>query len=228
MRLHLGCGPTVVPGWDNVDGSWSAWFARHRGLLRLLARCRVVPAKLALNPYPTGIRIHDLRRRLGFAATGSYEAVYASHVLEHLCFADAQQLLSESFRVLRPGGVARILVPDLRSLVLEYLGQMELGDQSGDAPHLDGADRFSARFLNAPLQQGRASLPYRIYAAYYDLHQHKWMYDAPSLIRHMQRAGFQDAAERGLFDSRITDIELIENPERLGAGYGICVEGVKR
>jgi SAM-dependent methyltransferase len=226
-RLHLGCGPNVVQGWDNVDGSLSAWFAAHPRLLRLLASCGIVPKRLAEQPYPKGIRRHDLRGPLSFASSNSYDAVYASHILEHLTYAHAQQLLAETRRVLRPGGIGRFVVPDLRSLVLEYLGHLTLADESGDARSLDGADRFSARFLNAGIAPIKRSWLYRIYSLHTDLHHHKWMYDGPSLVRHMQRIGFADVTERGLYQSQIVDIRSIENPERLLGGNGVCVEGIK-
>jgi SAM-dependent methyltransferase len=226
-RLHLGCGPHVVDGWLNIDGSWSAWFARHQRIARLLAALHIVPKRLVKSFYPGTIRIHDLRKPLTFVPDASCEAVYASHVLEHMLFPDAQQVLRESFRVLEPGGVARFVVPDLRAIVLEYIGQGTIADEHGEIGDLIGADRFSARFLNASTAPPDGSLMYRAYTALTNFHLHKWMYDAESLGRHMQHAGFIDIQRRNLHESEITEIEAIEEPERVAGGNGVCLEGVK-
>src|SRR5439155_15263636 len=70
--LNVGCGKHFHPAWTNLD---------------LQARPRVIQ--------------HDLRTRLPFPE-GRFEAVYHSHVLEHLPRADGLRLLQECARVLRP------------------------------------------------------------------------------------------------------------------------------
>jgi SAM-dependent methyltransferase len=226
-KLHLGCGPNVIDGWLNIDGSWSAWFASHQRLARVLAAIRIIPKRLVGNFYPENIKMHDLRRPLRFVEDDSCEAVYASHLLEHMLYPDAQRVLRESFRVLRPGGVARFVVPDLRSIVLEYMGQGTVADSHGEIPLLTGADRFSSRFLNASIKPQDGSPLYRLYTAMTNFHIHKWMYDGESLKRHMEQVGFKDVAVRGLNESAITGIEKIEDPIRVEGGNGVCVEGVK-
>lgn len=47
---------------------------------------------------------------------GGFDAVYCSHALEHLVPHEADQALREFRRVLKPGGVAIILVPDLEGV----------------------------------------------------------------------------------------------------------------
>lgn len=90
------------PGWVNLDSS-----AEFPGVIR-----------------------HDLRRGLPFADE-SFDAVYGSHVLEHLDPAAGARLLRECHRVLKPAGIARIVVPDLEAiarLYLESLAQAAAGD----------------------------------------------------------------------------------------------------
>jgi SAM-dependent methyltransferase len=47
---------------------------------------------------------------------GPFDIVYCSHALEHLYPHEVPQALSEFYRVLRPGGVCIILVPDLEGV----------------------------------------------------------------------------------------------------------------
>ncbi|MBF0176403.1 MAG: methyltransferase domain-containing protein [Magnetococcales bacterium] len=65
----------------------------------------------------------DIRRKLPFK-TGQISGIFAEHVLEHLDQReDMPKTLSECYRILCPGGVMRIIVPDterfLRAYVLE-------------------------------------------------------------------------------------------------------------
>ena len=53
-------------------------------------------------------------------ADGSVDEVYASHVLEHFPHADAQDVLNEWVRVLRPGGKLSVAVPDWDRIVEAY------------------------------------------------------------------------------------------------------------
>src|SRR5918992_2339635 len=100
VLLNLGCGRTPLPGWTNVD---------------LAGRN---DAALAL----------DVRRPLPFAS-GSVDAVFTEHLLEHLSYDDATFLLSECARVLGPGGVIRVVVPDFGRYARAYA--------TGDGDFLD-------------------------------------------------------------------------------------------
>ena len=62
----------------------------------------------------------NITEGLPFSA-GSFDAVYHSHVLEHLSPTSGQNLLHECFRVLRPGGILRTVVPDLEQIAQLYL-----------------------------------------------------------------------------------------------------------
>jgi predicted SAM-dependent methyltransferase len=65
------------------------------------------------------------------------DAVYHSHVLEHLRPEEAARLLAECFRVLKPGGTLRIAVPDLEGIARHYLHTLETAanDPAASADH---------------------------------------------------------------------------------------------
>jgi predicted SAM-dependent methyltransferase len=125
IRLNLGCGLRTPPGWVNVDGSWNARLAKHPILRRSLTKIGLLPKDRLDIPWDSSIFIHDVRKPLPFES-GCVSTVYASHVLEHLYLEEGRQLIRESFRVLSAGGVLRVVVPDLRVFVEEYLGTREL------------------------------------------------------------------------------------------------------
>jgi predicted SAM-dependent methyltransferase len=100
--LNLGCGARHHPDWVNVD------FTAH-------------------SP---GVMAHDLRSPLPFP-DDSFDAVYHSHVLEHLPRAKAPEFMAECHRVMAPGAVIRVAVPDLERLAKTYLELLD-GALSGD------------------------------------------------------------------------------------------------
>jgi predicted SAM-dependent methyltransferase len=57
---------------------------------------------------------------LSMIQSGSADLVYASHVLEYFDRKEAEGVLTEWFRVLRPGGVLRLSVPDFDQLITIY------------------------------------------------------------------------------------------------------------
>jgi predicted SAM-dependent methyltransferase len=120
--LNVGCGTRLHADWVNADIA-----ARAPGVIAI-----------------------DLRRELPFPAA-SFEAVYCSHVLEHLSKGDGAELLGRLHRILRPGGVLRVVVPDLEAMVREYLAildALERGEDRGedhDWIMLEMYDQFSRR-----------------------------------------------------------------------------------
>jgi predicted SAM-dependent methyltransferase len=93
--LNLGCGLTYVKGWTNIDFvSFSEDVIAHNLL--------------------TGIPHNN----------NSFDLVYHSHVLEHFPKTEAPKFIAECYRVLKPGGVIRIAIPDLEQIATNYLKYM--------------------------------------------------------------------------------------------------------
>jgi predicted SAM-dependent methyltransferase len=74
---------------------------------------------------------HNLLQGIPFD-NSSFDLVYHSHVLEHFSKRDGYFFLSECFRVLKPNGVLRIVIPNLENIVREYLNLIELGLKNQD------------------------------------------------------------------------------------------------
>ena len=55
----------------------------------------------------------------------TFDAVYTYHVFEHLTLREGQQFALEIMRVLKPGGIFRISVPDLEQNCRDYLHYLE-------------------------------------------------------------------------------------------------------
>ena len=233
--LHLGCGLTAPPEWLNVDGSWNAWLSQRPWLKSVGVALRLVPRSHAAVPWPANIRIADLRKPLPFPAD-SFDAVYSSHLIEHLHRTGALALLREARRVLRPGGRCRTLVPDLRRMVDDYVAGRAV-DANGNAVTTRVAGNGSAQELPDPARAmcsrlmmrsesgPRGGALHRAYQAGVDFHSHKWMYDGPSLVHLMGEAGFVDCRERGFLETEIPHLDKVEMRGRFDDG--VAVEGRK-
>lgn len=206
-KLHLGCGLITPPGWLNLDGSWNARMAKYPRIRKILGGLGLVPKNLVNTPWSPDIFIHDVRKPLPFASE-SFSAIYSSHMLEHLYSSEAEKVLRECLRVLRPGGVLRIMVPDL-------------GEMSGEYSKNGDADRFMEALNFRDKTPPAGSWLYKMYSLGKDFHTHKWMYDSQSLVGRFKKAGFKDVRQMPELESRIGDVREIEK------NHGLCVEGLK-
>jgi predicted SAM-dependent methyltransferase len=221
MRLHLGCELNTPGGWINLDGSWGAWLAKYPRFRAFLKLTRIFPRHLVEKPWPQDILVHDLNKRLPFASN-SLVAIYAAHVLEHLYLTEARRLLQECYRTLEPGGVIRLVVPDLHALILKYI-EVEPGTENG----MNRADVLQRELMLREESPHAGRLIYKLYSRLTDFHSHKWMYDVESLSYYLKETGFISIGPMPPHESLIEDIATIEQVERIADGAGICLEGVK-
>lgn len=98
--LNLGCGNhfSTANEWTNID-----FVSTGKG---------VIEHNLLL-----GIPFDD----------NSFDLVYHSHVLEHFSKEDGELFIADCFRVLKPGGVLRVVIPDLEIITRKYLLFLEKG-----------------------------------------------------------------------------------------------------
>ena len=90
-KLQLGCCKNPLPGWLNTDISLRSVYGVYLDAGKSF-------------PLPDA----------------SFEYVYSEHLFEHLTYQQGLNMLKESYRILKPGGVLRIATPDLQFLVGLY------------------------------------------------------------------------------------------------------------
>lgn len=95
--LNLGSGPVCFDDYVNVD-------------------VFLVPG--AKKPHKSYYGA-DLRRPLRIESA-VIDGIFSEHTLEHLTYAEADRLCGEAFRVLKPGGRIRVIVPDLSLFIAAY------------------------------------------------------------------------------------------------------------
>ena len=204
VKLNLGCGPIHAAAWVNVDGSNRAWLASRLSWLdRLLVSLRLV----APTEFSAATVYANLLRRFPWRDK-SVEAIYMGEMLEHFTQEEGERVLRECYRVLRPGGLLRIRVPDNAHFWKKYLEEYE---STKDKPRVQWClshTRWTAMYF----QDICVRRP-RFWQSMG--HYHKWMYDEISLTLLLESIGFQDVERKKFHDSRIPHIEEVETTEML-------------
>lgn len=143
VKLNVGCGTDYKPGWINIDNN---------------SDCNI--QKLDLH--------WDLRFYLPFPSE-SVDFIFNEHFLEHLSVEDGKAAISEFLRVLKPGGVLRIAMPNFAETMAAY------GDKNWkEAPVFR---TFHLEFVQTPAEW--MNICFRWWG-------HQWLYDWQELERRIR------------------------------------------
>jgi hypothetical protein len=151
LLLHLGSGTHYLDGWVNLD------------ILGM------------------GADVYwDLRDGVPFADNAA-DGVFCEHTLEHFTLGDGLPLLAECVRVLKPGAVCRIGVPDFGKYLRSY---------AGDRAELEA------------LRPGRPT-PLLALAEVVLAHGHRSAWDGETLTAVMRDAGLADVSVKSWGDTSL-------------------------
>lgn len=215
MQLHLGCGPYAEPGWVNVDKSWTPTVTRIRPLVHALARAGVLNEQQRQTQWPREVIRRDLTKPFEWE-DDSARAIYSSHMVEHLERAEARRLLEECLRVLAPGGVLRLVLPDAQAGVLEYLRQKEAGNARA-------ADEFMGLFYTSYSEMPRLQR-----LAFGFLHRpHQWMYDIDSMEALLAEVGYTRMCKCSFRKGACPDLVTLETRDGAHEADSFYVEAFK-
>lgn len=160
--LNAGCGPNLKKGFINLDYEW-------------------LP----------GVLCWDLRRPLSFRSR-SFRGIYSEHCLEHLSREDCLKVLREFRRILRPGGLLRIVVPDVEIYIDLYMrarnGEQVYTPYNAETP-LSGLNRIMRE------------------------HGHQYAYDFEAMKAMLLEAGFTTIFKQS-FNKGWNSHLLIDSEER--------------
>lgn len=107
-KLNLGCGSHFHKDWINVDFTSNSEDVIAHNLLE-------------------GIPFKD----------NEFDVCYHSHILEHFPKNKADGFIKECYRVLKPGGILRVAVPDLQTIAKLYLENLERASQGDKSAEND-------------------------------------------------------------------------------------------
>jgi len=188
LLVNLGAGPHGKPGWINVD------ICNSSGV-----NC-----------------VYDCRKSFPFS-DNSAKGIFTEHFFEHLDYAEEiPQFLSECYRVLKIGGVVRIVVPDVEKYLRAYCqeGWQELSiirplDSERRDFHFNCKYDTKIELINAVFRQG---------------YEHKYAYDYETLELLLYRYGFS-TVKRQEYGKSLLDELCID--QQIRASESLYVEAVK-
>jgi predicted SAM-dependent methyltransferase len=188
LLVNIGAGAHGQDGWINID----AYHAKN-------IHC-----------------VFDVRKRLPFA-DHAVKGIFCEHFLEHLDYTEeVPYFLSECHRVLRPGGVLRIIVPDAERYLAAYarggweeLTRMRPLDEKLQDHWFHHTYNTRMELINVVFRQG------------YD---HRFAYDYETLEFVLRRYGFREVQQQSYRRSNMPELCI---DQEVRASESLYVEGVK-
>jgi predicted SAM-dependent methyltransferase len=166
-----------------------------------------------------GVYFWDCRRGLPFP-DGTVAAIYSEHFLEHLDLeSEAHPFLRECLRCLQPRGVLRIVVPDAGAYLRAYGAPWE------SLANLRPLDRTANGWRDRWLGWVYQTKMQFMNAVFRQRYEHKYAYDAETLVLVMREAGFADSVVQQFGVSIDPKMAPDSNDRRTESLY---VEAVKR
>jgi len=194
--VQFGCGTDAPSGWRNFDAGPIFWMQKYLPFSKSMLVRRGHP------DYPVqNIEYADVTQGLPLESQ-SVQAVYCSHVLEHLSLSGFRRATRNVFEYLKPGGLFRLVVPDLEYLINQYKA-----DTSAEA-----ASNFIRDANLGEFEDGRSieSLPRMLFGR----SRHLWMWDYRGIEAELSSVGFVDIRRAQYNDSAEDRFKEVENPGR--------------
>jgi predicted SAM-dependent methyltransferase len=189
IKLNLGCGLAVSSDWINIDASLNAFVASWPRIFH-----KLFYSLSGSNRYYTFEQYHSLLKNHTFihhdlarsipVDNNVASFIYSSHFLEHLFKSEAYNLLKESYRALKSGGVIRICVPDLAYAVFLYHNEKK-EEMLENYFFIEDQNSFLAR--------------------------HKYMYDFQLLKSNLEEIGFSNVIQCEYRKGQTPDLNILDN-----------------
>jgi predicted SAM-dependent methyltransferase len=195
--LQYGCGLSNPIGWENYDSSTTLRIQRTPIIGKIM--------KSSLNVvFPKNIKYGDIVNGLN-VSKNTYDGIYCSHVLEHLSYLDLKKTLHNTYEYLKPGGIFRMVLPDLEILCREYVNEVNKKNP-----------KSSLRFMNDSLlgvTERKRGLK-QIIINMLGNSKHLWMWDYYSLSEELREVGFSDIRRCKFNDSNDEMFLRVEEKDR--------------
>ena len=200
--VQYGCGMSVpdADGWRHFDASPTLVFERIPVIGRLYTKNG--------TRFPPSVEFGDIVRGLPVAGQ-TLDGVYCSHVLEHLALDDFRIALRNTYHMLKPGGLFRMVLPDLEHLVDRYLRDPSPAAALEFMRDTDMGSETRPRSLKGFLVSWIGNAV------------HRWMWDFRSLEAELEQAGFTGVRRAALGDSPDPMFRQLEDPDRWENALGV-------
>lgn len=206
--VHIGCGATTPKEWLNFDGSYTLKLQR-------LPITGYLIKKISNVVFESHVQYADIRKPLPLPVN-SVRAIYNSHMLVQMTPHEIDLALKNMYDVLKPSGILRVVVPDLKALVEGYNWRAEHQPKE--------AAVFFNRASIMAMEHRPKGIKQRLEAAF-GFSRNAWLIDEPFLIDKLQKAGFKNMRLASYNDSNELMFKLVEREDRFSGA--ICIEAIK-
>jgi SAM-dependent methyltransferase len=200
MYVQYGCGWSAPLGWRNFDASPTLRFERLPLIGRLYTRNQ--------SRFPNNVEYGDIVKGLPVPAD-SCKGVYCSHVLEHLSLRDFRIALRNTKTILQPGGIFRLVLPDLEWSVKRYIE--------------NASNEAAVEFLKeTALGHEKRDRGLRgLIATWLGNSRHLWMWDYKAISSELENVGFVEIRRAFFGDSPDPFFKAVEDVGRWTNGLGV-------
>ena len=162
--LDIGCGPNINPDFVNLDYQWK----------------------------PNIDVVWDITKKELPFASDTFKGIFTEHCFEHIPLEDFKKNAKIIFRILKPGGTFRFIVPD---------GELYLGVYNR---------KINGENVSMPYEEGYMSPMHRINGIFRN-HGHLFIYDFQTVSLILEEAGFRDIKKEKYNSGR--DAKLLKDTE---------------
>ena len=177
--LNLGSGPSIIDGFVNIDF-------------------------FGLSGIDFGA---DLRYPL-LIPDASVDGILCEHTIEHLTYTEADRLIAECHRILKPGGVLRVIVPDVSLFIDRYA--------AGDTAWYSEWERLMYIESSDPVRAARTlGTPMEAISFVTQEYGHRSCWDYLTMKTHLSANGFEEVVRREFREGRVPSIlRDLDAPDR--------------
>ena len=152
-----------------------------------------------MGTWPENVVRRDLSEPLPLE-DGTVDAVYSSHMLEHLFLDGARRFLAECARVAKPGAILRLALPDAEQFARDLIA-------AGDDPDGSAGLRYNEMLRAHPESRPSGR---KLVAFVGGSNWHRWQ-PTKGLVRSMlAEAGFEDATEQTFRVGKLPELDIVE------------------
>jgi predicted SAM-dependent methyltransferase len=202
IGINLGCDIETIHSFVGIDGSFLIFMMKShlpQFIKKFFYKRTWASKKYSFKEYlkkVNSVRIihHDLIYGIPFKKD-SVQFIFTSHFLEHLKEEQTRKLIKDCFRVLKKGGVIRIVVPDLDFEVKEMEEKINEYKKNKNTLNLQ-------RYLTVPEHKSEFGF-------------HKRIYNFSELKQILEEAGFKNTFRRKLYQGNLPNLRKLDFREGL-------------
>ena len=216
LKVQFGCGLSNPKGWKNYDSTPTLFIRKIPFSIkfayifdRVLQKRNPKLSAILRNIISNKALYGDITKNFPEAAN-SVDFLYASHVLEHLPLKDFRTAISECHKILKRGGVFRLVIPNLSYFVDEYINSVS-----------------PTKSIDFCLDTNLGKISFENILSRLRGDGHHMMFDYITLENELNKIGFKSIRRARFNDSNYDLYKEVENEKRWMYPENIGLECVK-